>query len=105
MLQTLSIKELENEYSKYKIDQMFINKNLFAHFIDDYNKIKYDIVRKSMSAKNEEADELFRAVLASEISVDEYKTKLEAFDKECNDWRDSQLAKLESTRTKIERSW
>ena len=101
----LSLQEFENKYSKYNIDQMFINKNLFAHFIDDCNKIKYEIVRKSMAAKNEEADELFRAVLYSEITVDEYKTKLEAFDKQCNDWCDSQLAKLESTRTKIERSW
>jgi hypothetical protein len=101
----LSLQEFENKYSRYNIDQMFINKNLFAHFIDDCNKIKYEIVRKSMAAKNEEADELFRAVLYSEITVDEYKTKLEAFDKQCNDWRDSQLAKLESTRTKIERSW
>ena len=101
----LKIEQFKDKYSNYSLDQMFINKDAYVNFIDDYNEIKLEIIRKSISASNENANELFRAVCNFEITVDEYKTKLDEFDKKCHEWRDSQLSKLELVRTKIERSW
>jgi len=101
----LTVEQFKDKYSAYSLDQMMINKEPFINFINDYNDIRHEIIRKSISASNENANELFRAVCNFEITVEEYKTKLNEFDKKCHEWRDSELSKLELTRTKIERSW